>query len=224
MARKPKETNAKLADKIELKPVTWLKPFDGNARTHPPEQLDEIAASVTAFGFTNPILAQADGTIIAGHGRLEAVTTRLDWDEVPVIILDHLTPEQARLLVLADNKIALNAGWDEEKLAEELLALETMGLSLELTGFSQDELDEYLGEDPPPNNKGDQEPEKSIYQEMSFTILKAKARKIKAALRAAVDGDTESDSGEALVRLAEFFLEHIKENKKEAKKKGTAEK
>lgn len=226
MGTKHDEINARLADKIELKPVTWLKRYDRNARTHPADQLDQIAASVAEFGFTNPILAKADGTIIAGHGRLEAVTTRLGLTEVPVIVLDYLTDAQARALVLADNKIAENAGWDEELLAEELLALEADGISLELTGFSADELDELIGEEEPPAKEKEQaEPASSKFQEMNFTVEKTKVRRIRAALKAAIGTDEGMDTGDALAILADFFLRRIKENKDKPKKpKGAAAK
>lgn len=144
MGTKHDQLNPRFAEKIELKPVTWLKPYDRNARTHSPEQLDQIAASIAEFGFVNPILTRSDGTIIAGHGRLEASTTRLGMKEVPVIILDHLSEAQARLLVLADNKIAMNAGWDEALLSQELAALEADGLDLNITGFSEEELEGLL--------------------------------------------------------------------------------
>lgn len=133
-----------MANNIEIKPVGWLKPYDRNARTHSETQLDEIAASIAEFGFTNPILASADGTIIAGHGRLEASTNRLGLTEVPVVILDYLTDAQRRAYIIADNKIAMNAGWDDEVLGAELHRLEKEGFNLELTGFDNIELEDIL--------------------------------------------------------------------------------
>ncbi|MFC3118928.1 ParB N-terminal domain-containing protein [Jhaorihella thermophila] len=138
--------------KIVQRPLASLTPYAGNPRTHSEEQIAQIAASIAEFGFTNPILADGKGVIIAGHGRLLAAQ-RLGLEKVPVITLGHLTEAQRRALVIADNKIAENAGWDEELLRAELRALEDMDFELELTGFSDLELDELLadldGEDDP---------------------------------------------------------------------------
>ena len=126
-----------------MTPPAKLTPYAGNARTHSEEQVTQIAASIQEFGFTNPILADGDGVIIAGHGRLLAAQ-RLGLDKVPVITLDHLTDAQRRALVIADNKLAENAGWDEDMLRAELQALEEMDFDLDLVGFSDEELDELL--------------------------------------------------------------------------------
>jgi ParB-like chromosome segregation protein Spo0J len=96
---------------VQFWPVTRLLPYARNARTHSDEQIAQVAASIREFGWTNPILVGGDGVIIAGHARL-AAARKLNLDEVPVIVLDHLTETQRRALVLADNKLALNAGWD----------------------------------------------------------------------------------------------------------------
>ena len=135
--------------KIKMTPVEQLVPYAGNARTHSDQQIAQIAASVTEFGFTNPVLTGADNVIIAGHGRLLAAQ-KLGMDTVPVIILDHLSDAQRRALVIADNKLAENAGWDEELLRTELAALDDMEFDLDLMGFSDEELDGLLGdpEDP----------------------------------------------------------------------------
>jgi DNA modification methylase len=128
---------------IEMWPVDRLIPYARNARTHSDEQVAQIAASIAEFGWTNPILAGADGIVIAGHARL-AAARKLRMTEVPVIVLDHLTPAQRRALVLADNKLALNAGWDEEMLRVELASLKEEDYDLDLVGFSDDELEELL--------------------------------------------------------------------------------
>ena len=126
-----------------LQVVTWpvekLIPYARNARTHSAEQVAQVAASIAEFGWTNPILAGADGIVIAGHARLLAAR-KLGMTEVPVIVLDHLTESQRRALVLADNRLALNAGWDEEMLRVEMAALEEDGFNLELVGFTDDEI------------------------------------------------------------------------------------
>jgi ParB-like chromosome segregation protein Spo0J len=132
-----------LPDSVEHWPLDRLRPYGRNPRTHSESQVAEIAASIVEFGWTNPVLAAADGTVIAGYGRLEAAR-RLGLDSVPVLVLDHLSEAQRRAYVIADNKLALNAGWDEELLAAELHALNGDGFDLALTGFGTDELDRLL--------------------------------------------------------------------------------
>ena len=130
-----------------LQVVTWpvekLIPYARNARTHSAEQVAQVAASIAEFGWTNPILAGADGIVIAGHARLLAAR-KLGMTEVPVIVLDHLTESQRRALVLADNRLVLNAGWDEEMLRVEMAALEEGGFNLELVGFTDEEIEGLL--------------------------------------------------------------------------------
>lgn len=122
-------------------PVADLIPYARNSRTHNEEQIAQIMASIKEFGFTNPILIGSDNVIIAGHGRLLAAQ-RLGLTEVPVICLPDLTETQRKALVIADNKIALNAGWDEEMLALEMAELEESDFNLDILGFSEDELKE----------------------------------------------------------------------------------
>lgn len=132
-----------MASRIELWPVGRLVPYERNTRTHSPEQIDQIAASIIEFGFTQPILVdQVDG-ILAGHARLKAAI-KLGMTEVPVIQLDHLTEKQRRAYIIADNKLAENAGWDDELLRQELAALQADDFDLEVTGFSTDELEAIL--------------------------------------------------------------------------------
>ena len=132
-----------------LQVVTWpvekLIPYARNARTHSAEQVAQVAASIAEFGWTNPILAGADGIVIAGHARLLAAR-KLGMTEVPVIVLDHLTESQRRALVLADNRLALNAGWDEEMLRVEIAALDEGGFNLEVVGFTDEELQDLLAD------------------------------------------------------------------------------
>ena len=123
--------------------VADLKPYERNARTHSPEQIDQIAASIEAFGWTNPILVDDAGGIIAGHGRLTAAI-KLGLAHVPTICVSGLSPEQRRALVLADNKLALNAGWDEHLLAAELTDLSGIGFDIALIGFTADELSQMV--------------------------------------------------------------------------------
>lgn len=125
--------------------VAALIPYIRNARTHSDEQVAQIAASIREFGFTNPVLVDGERGIIAGHGRVLAAR-KLGMDDVPVIELAHLTPAQRKAYVLADNKLALNAGWDNDLLKVELGELKAEGFDLALTGFSGDELDSLLAD------------------------------------------------------------------------------
>ena len=124
-------------------PIEKLIPFVRNARTHNAAQVAEIAGSIRAFGFSNPILAGPQGDVIAGHGRL-AAARQLGLAEVPVIVLAGLSDAQRRQLVLADNRIALNAGWDMDMLKLELIDLSAMGADLSLLGFNEKELSTAL--------------------------------------------------------------------------------
>jgi DNA modification methylase len=128
---------------VQLWPIDRLLPYIRNARTHSDEQVAQVAASIVEFGWTNPILVGADGVIIAGHARLLAAR-KLGMAEVPVIVLDHLTESQRRAFVLADNKLALNAGWDEEMLRVELESLKEDDFNLDIVGFSAEELEVIL--------------------------------------------------------------------------------
>ena len=130
---------------IEPMPVASLRPHPGNARTHSRKQIRQIADSIERFGFTNPVLIGHDGGIIAGHGRVEAAKL-LGLQTVPTVRLSHLTPAQRRAYVIADNKLALNAGWDRELLAIELQGLIDIDFDVELTGFSLAEVDIVLDE------------------------------------------------------------------------------
>src|SRR5947199_2496952 len=124
---------------VEHWPIKRLVPSPRNARIHSDAQVAEIAGSIRAFGFTNPILAGDDGDVIAGHGRLAAAKL-LGLADVPVIPLRGLSEVQRRQLMLADNRIALNAGWDAEMLNLELRELSVLGADLEALGFTAQEL------------------------------------------------------------------------------------
>lgn len=128
---------------VEYRNTIDLRPYQSNARTHSKKQIRQIADSITRFGFTNPILTSDDGSVVAGHGRLEAAWL-LGIAEVPTIKLSHLSEAERRAYVLADNKLALNAGWDREILAIELQALVDLDFDIELTGFSLSEVDLVL--------------------------------------------------------------------------------
>ena len=128
---------------VERWPLDRLIPHARNARTHSEEQVAQIAGSIAEFGFVNPILVGDDGVMVAGHGRVLAAR-KLGLSEVPVIVLSHLTPTQRRALMIADNHIAANAGWNEEMLAAELAALKDEAFDLDLLGFDDAEIDRLL--------------------------------------------------------------------------------
>jgi DNA modification methylase len=131
------------APKIEQRSVAKLIPYASNSRTHSDAQVAQIAASIKEFGWTNPILVSGDNSIIAGHGRLMAAR-KLDMEEVPVIVLDHLSKAQQRALVIADNQLAMNAGWDMNMLKAEIEDLNLENFNLELLGFDDAFLDGLL--------------------------------------------------------------------------------
>jgi len=131
------------ADAVERRPVAALVPFARNARTHSDEQVAQIAASIREWGWTVPVLIDEAGTIIAGHGRVMAAQ-RLGLPEVPVMVATGWSEAKRRAYVLADNKLALNAGWDEELLRLELGELKGLGVDLGLTGFGELELEKLL--------------------------------------------------------------------------------
>lgn len=137
-------TGPRLVDTIVLKDVDDLLPYAGNARTHSKKQITQIAASIREFGFVNPVLISDDGGIIAGHGRVMAAQ-KLGLDHVPTIALGHLSEAQRKALVLADNRIALSAGWDEELLAVELTGIRDLGMDVDVIGFSEAELNRAFG-------------------------------------------------------------------------------
>jgi ParB-like chromosome segregation protein Spo0J len=132
---------------IEYRSLGSLIPYSRNPRTHSEEQIAQIAASIREFGFTNPVLIDGDCGVVAGHGRLVAAK-ELGLEKVPCIDLSHLTEEQKRAYIIADNKLALNAGWNEDLLRMELTELKELGANIELTGFDPMELaDIMLGKD-----------------------------------------------------------------------------
>ena len=154
---------------IEYRPIDALLPYARNPRTHSPAQIAKIAASIVEFGWTQPILVDGESGIIAGHGRL-AAARKLELSEVPVIELGHLTAAQKRAYVIADNRLALDAGWDDELLALELVELSEAGYDLQLTGFDDDELAQMLADIGHPFAKG-----KKVY-DVTFENVQAGLR------------------------------------------------
>lgn len=221
------------AKDIEIKPLSWLQPYERNARTHSQEQVDKLAASIAEFGFNVPILCDAAGGIIAGHGRLEAAKL-LQLDSVPVIILDHLPEAKKRKYIILDNHLADLAGWDEDMLREEMIALDAEGedmdlladlekdmaaLEAELEGAGEPgegEADSPALENPeaegmPELKTGDREP----FQQMTFFLHDEQVEIVKEALERAkemgpfVDSPNENSNGNALARACETFLTKI---------------
>jgi hypothetical protein len=127
------------ADKVEKWDITRLTPYARNSRTHSDEQISQLAASIKEWGWTTPILVDEDGSIIAGHGRLKAAQ-ELGYETVPTIELGELTEQQQQAYIIADNKLALNAGWDNELLLFEIQQLQNAGFDVSLIGFNVDEL------------------------------------------------------------------------------------
>ncbi len=144
--------------KIVYKDLSVLIPYINNARTHDENQIKQIASSIKEFGFNNPILIDSDGGIIAGHGRVMAAQL-LNLTEAPTIELSHLTDTQKKAYILADNRMALNAGWDAELLKLELTNLDELDFDLSLTGFDDEEIAEFLKEDLDPQSDEDAVPE-----------------------------------------------------------------
>jgi DNA modification methylase len=134
---------SEFAAQVERWPLDRLIPHARNARTHSETQIAQIAGSIAEFGFLNPVLVGDDGVLVAGHGRILAAR-KLGLHEAPVIVLAHLTPTQRRALMIADNQIALNAGWNEEMLSAELASLKEEAFDLELLGFDDADLDRLL--------------------------------------------------------------------------------
>lgn len=141
-----------MTQQIVMRKINELRPYAGNARTHSRRQIGQIAQSIERFGFTNPVLIADDGEILAGHGRV-AAARHLGWREVPTLALSELDEAERRAYVLADNKLALNAGWDQEILAIELQALVDLEFDVELTGFSLAEIDLVI------DSAGDSQPD-----------------------------------------------------------------
>ena len=202
-------------DNIEKITLDKLIPYINNARTHDEAQVAQIAASIKEFGFTNPILIDNEYGIIAGHGRLMAAK-KLGLKEVPTIMLNHLTETQRKAYILADNRIALNAGWDNELLALELQELDDLtelDFNLDLTGFSEIELANLIGVTAdevglPELRDGDKEP----FQQMTFMLHDEQAEQVSAAITIAkamgefTESQNENSNGNAIARICEMFI------------------
>lgn len=203
------------ASEIVRQPIDALIPYARNARTHSDAQVAQIAASIREWGWTNPILIDETGGIIAGHGRVMAAR-KLGIGEVPCIVARGWSEAQRRAYVLADNQLALNAGWDVDLLNIELLDLKAAGFGLELIGFEADALAALLRV---PDELGAMpnlpDGDKPPFQQMTFTLHDEQAEAVKAALDAAkslgafVETGNDNSNGNALARICETFLSRV---------------
>ena len=194
--------------KIEMLKTDTLIPYARNSRTHSEAQVAQIAGSIREFGFTNPVLIDADNGIIAGHGRIMAAH-KLGLAEVPCIRLDHLTETQRKAYIIADNKLALNSGWDEEMLGLELADLREADFDLSLIGFSEDELGSFdIQETGMPELSSD---DKQPFQQITFTLHDDQAEDVQAAIAKAKGmghGESavnENSNGNALAFICQNF-------------------
>jgi len=193
--------------------VADLIPYARNSRTHSEAQVSKIAASIREFGFLNPVIVDGSSGIIAGHGRIMAAQ-KLGIETVPVIEASHLTDAQRRAYVIADNRLALDAGWDDEMLRVEFAELEELGFDLELTGFTLDEIgaldfDEGESVGMPDLPDGDKEP----FQQKTFTLHDEQAAIVDDAITLARTnplsdtGLNENTNGNALALICQQWLD-----------------
>lgn len=197
--------------KLEViyKKASDLIPYVNNSRTHSDEQVTQVASSIKEFGFTNPILIDEDGGIIAGHGRLMA-SKKLGLDEVPTITLAGLTEAQKKAYVIADNQLALNSGWDLDQLRVEMERLSELDFDLSVVGFENDVLDKLLDIDAelPDLPDGDRDP----FQQKTFTLHDQQASVIDDAITLAktnpcIDtGLNENSNGNAIAFICEQWI------------------
>lgn len=136
----------KTTTEMQLVPIAKLVPYINNARTHSPEQITKLRSSLREFGFINPVIIDRDFNVIAGHGRIAAAKEE-GIAEVPCVFVDYLTPAQKKAYILADNRMAMDAGWDEELLRIEIESLQGEDFDVSLTGFDEDELSDLFGAD-----------------------------------------------------------------------------
>jgi len=194
-----------------LVPLDALVPYARNARTHSPAQVAQLAASIREFGWTNPVLIDETGSIIAGHGRVLGAR-ELGMQAVPCLRLTGLTDAQKRAYVLADNQLALNAGWDDALLAEELSALGAMEFDLGVLGFGQDDIERILRDVETVDLPALPADDKAPFQRLAFVLHDSQADTLWRAIKAAkglgpfLDAVNDNSNGNALARICETFL------------------
>jgi ParB-like chromosome segregation protein Spo0J len=194
---------ASMARQIEVWPISRLVPYSNNSRTHSQLQVQQIARSIQRFGFTNPILVDSQDGILAGHGRLAAARD-LGLKEVPVIVLDHLNANERRAYLIADNQLALNAGWDTDVLQQEVAALNLADFDLDVLGFDVRELDSILNGEFGAEQEEEEEEDESFERGQPLAIILEPQemrlwRQAKTALGVARDKA-------ALLKLVEIYL------------------
>lgn len=217
MANNPSTPPRQLS--ITQQQTTWFKPYAGNAKLHPPAQVERIKQSITRFGFTNPILALPDGTVVAGHGRLVAAG-HLGLATVPCIILEGMSATEARAYCLADNRLADLGSWDKEMLESELLALKDEAPDLlEAAGYTEDEVSQLIAEfdvkeaELPELDNGDKVP----FQQRTFTMHNEQVEIVDAAIEDAKDKGlglsavNDNGNGNALYAICRHYLDNQNE-------------
>lgn len=199
------------ADSVERWPLARLIPYARNARTHTPDQVKQVAASMREWGWTIPVLADEQGGIIAGHCRVMAAELN-QYTEAPVMIARGWSEAKKRAYVLADNKLALNAGWNEELLGVELLELRDSGFDMPVIGFDASELDGLMREVAEAGYPVLPEGDRAPYQQITFLLHDEQVKTVQAAVsKAKQQGpfeDTQNDNanGNALARVCETYL------------------
>ena len=201
-----------MTSKLEIvyKSIDDLIPYANNSRTHSPEQISQIAASIKEFGWRSPILVDGDNGIIAGHGRVLAAR-KLKITEIPTVDGADMTEAQKKAFIIADNKIALNAGWDQELLSIEISELNDLNMDLDILGFTEEEIDGFLG-----NAEETDLPElpdvDKDHQQMTFILHNEQADTVKEAVAYAkkhldVKSDlNENSNGNAIAMICELFI------------------
>lgn len=201
------------ADEVTRRSVSDLIPYARNARTHSDEQVQQIARSMREWGWTNPVLLDEDGMIIAGHGRILAAKT-LGYEEAPCMVARGWSEAKKRAYIIADNKLALNAGWDIGLLASELDDLSLDGYDHAIVGFSEDDMADLSDAlnartDMPDLNADDRAP----FIQVTFTLHDDQAGAVREALKRAkalgpfIDTGNENSNGNALARICRMFME-----------------
>jgi len=199
------------ADSVERWPLASLIPYARNARTHTPEQVKQIAASMREWGWTIPVLADEEGGIIAGHARVMAAELN-QYTEAPVMIARGWSDAKKRAYVLADNKLAMNAGWNEELLGVELLELRDAGFNMPTIGFNTEELDGLMREVAEAGYPVLPEGDRAPYQQITFMLHDEQVKTVQAAVSKAkgmgpFEGTlNDNANGNALARVCEKFL------------------
>ena len=199
------------ADSVERWPLARLIPYARNARTHTPEQIKQVAASMREWGWTIPVLADEQGGLLAGHCRVSAAELN-GYTEAPVMIARGWSEAKKRAYVLADNKLALNAGWNEELLGVELLELRDAGFDMPVIGFDASELDGLMREVAEAGYPALPEWEKAPYQQVTFTLHDEQVKIVQAAVGLAkqqgefTDGLNDNANGNGLARVCATYL------------------